>query len=294
MCAKSSCQRSAAADSRTKKKTGKWSKPSQSPARARKRRSSLPLTIDINADIGEGAGTSCLAEDSALLDLVSSANIACGFHAGDATSIRETVRAARARGVTIGAHPSYPDLSGFGRRELGLGAGQICHHVAAQVRSLKAACSAEGARLSYVKPHGALYNRAARKRDAARAVIDAITEVDDTLVLLGLANSEMQSSAEEAGIGFASEAFADRAYGSDRFLVPRSHPGAMIEDVGEAVARGIQLVQRKTVRSIDGVELPIEAASLCVHGDNPRALLLVSALRSGLESAGVRIAPFAA
>ncbi|HEU4748468.1 MAG TPA: 5-oxoprolinase subunit PxpA [Gemmatimonadaceae bacterium] len=254
----------------------------------------MPLTIDINADIGEGAGTSHLAEDSALLELISSANIACGFHAGDATSMRETVRASRSRGVAIGAHPSYPDLTGFGRRELGLATRQIRVHVAAQVKALRDICTAEGARLSYVKPHGALYNRASRKPDAARAVIDAIREVDGTLVLLGLAGSEMQSAAENAGIRFASEAFADRAYGSDGFLVPRNHPGATIEDVDSAVARAVQLVKRNTLTSIDGVELPIHAASLCVHGDNPRALQLVTALRSGLESAGVRIAPFAA
>ena len=208
--------------------------------------------------------------------------------------MRETVRAARARDVRIGAHPSYPDIDGFGRRELGLATRQIRVHVAAQVRTLKEICAAEGARLRYVKPHGALYDRAARKPDAARAVIDAIREVDATLVLLGLAGSEMQSAADSAGIGFASEAFADRAYGSDRFLVPRGHPGATIEDVDKAVARAVQLVQRNTLTSVDGVELPIHAASLCVHGDNPHALELVTALRSGLESAGVRIAPFAA
>jgi len=208
--------------------------------------------------------------------------------------MRETVRASRMRGVTIGAHPSYPDLPGFGRRELGLPTTQIRGHVASQIKALKDICTAEGARLCYVKPHGALYDRAARKPDAARAVIDAIREVDSTLVLLGLAESEMQSVAVAAGIAFASEAFADRAYGSDRFLVPRSQPGAMIEDVGEAVERALRLVERRTTTSIDGTELAIEATSLCVHGDNPRALELVRALRSELEAAGVRIAPFAA
>jgi len=208
--------------------------------------------------------------------------------------MRETVRASRMRGVTIGAHPSYPDLPGFGRRELGLPTTQIRRHVASQIKALKDICTAEGARLCYVKPHGALYDRAARKPDTARAVIDAIREVDSTLVLLGLAESEMQSVAVAAGIAFASEAFADRAYGSDRFLVPRSQPGAMIEDVGEAVERALRLVERRTTTSIDGTELAIEATSLCVHGDNPRALELVRALRSELEAAGVRIAPFAA
>lgn len=207
--------------------------------------------------------------------------------------MRETVRASRERSVTVGAHPSYPDIPGFGRRELGLSTTQIRRHVVAQVKALSEICKAEGAHLSYVKPHGALYNRAARKPDAARAVIDAIKEVDGTMVLLGLAGSEMQSAAEEAGVRFASEAFADRAYGSDRFLVPRSHPGATIDDAHGAVARALDLVHRHTVTSIDGVDLEIDAASVCVHGDNPRALELARALRTGLEATGVRIAPFA-
>lgn len=193
----------------------------------------------------------------------------------------------------IGAHPSYPDIPGFGRRELGLAPREIRRHVVAQVNALSAICKDESARLSYVKPHGALYNRAAGEPDAARAVIDAMMEIDSTMVLLGLAGSQMQSAAENAGIAFAPEAFADRAYGSDRFLVPRDQPGAVIEDVGAAVARAVDLVHQKSLRSIDGVELHINAASVCVHGDNPHALELVRALRAGLEATGVRIAPFA-
>ena len=252
----------------------------------------LPATIDINADIGEGAGTSRLAEDSAILDLVSSANIACGFHAGDATSMRETVRSAYARGVAIGAHPSYPDLTGFGRRELGLDPKEIRRHVASQVGALRNVCAEAGARLTYVKPHGALYNRAARDAATARAVIEGMRDIDDDLILLGLAGSEMQNGAVKTGVTFASEAFADRAYGDDSRLVPREQPGAVIESVTEAVARAVRLVTGKTVMTIDGKEIPIAADSLCVHGDNPRALDLLRALRHGLESAGVRIATF--
>lgn len=237
-------------------------------------------------------GSSHLAEDACILELVSSANIACGFHAGDATSMRETVRAARERGVAIGAHPSYPDIPGFGRRELNLDAREIARHVTTQIGTLSDVCASEHARLTHVKPHGALYNRAARDAKAARALADAIREADRDLILLGLAGSEMMRAAERAGIPFASEAFVDRAYTSDLLLVPREQEGALIDDVGEAVARAIALVQRKTMTTVDGLELPLEAMSLCVHGDNPDALTILRGLRSGLESAGVRIAPF--
>ena len=180
--------------------------------------------IDLNADLGEGSGTSRLAADTALLELVSSANIACGFHAGDAVSMKHTVRAARERGVTIGAHPSYPDLPGFGRRELGLDSAQIRFHVAAQLRILAEICSAEGATLAYVKPHGALYNRAARDTTAADAIVDALKEVDPSLTLLGLAHSAMERSAAHHRVQFAREAFIDRAYEADGTLVPRDRP----------------------------------------------------------------------
>ena len=204
----------------------------------------------------------------------------------------ETVRAARGRGVAIGAHPSYPDLIGFGRRELNLHPDDIRRHVAAQVRALQEICRREGARLTHVKPHGALYNRAARDNGTALAIIDGMKEVDGELILLGLAGSEMDRAAAQAGIPFAREAFADRAYGDDLLLVPREQPGALIDDVDHAVSRAVTLVTQGRVTTLMMKELPLSAASLCVHGDNPRALELLRALRAGLESAGVRIAPF--
>jgi UPF0271 protein len=228
-----------------------------------------------------------------LLDLVSSANIACGFHAGDSTSMRETVRAAKLRGVAIGAHPSYPDMKGFGRRELGLSPKEIGIHVTAQVRSLKAICDAAGARLSHVKPHGALYNRAARDNTTARAVAEAVRDIDAGLVLLGLASSEMMLAASHFGIPFAAEAFADRAYAPDLTLLPRDQPDAVIDDVERAAAAALRLVERRSVMTSDGAERALEAASLCVHGDNARALAIMRAIRSRLESAGVRIQSFA-
>jgi 5-oxoprolinase (ATP-hydrolysing) subunit A len=254
----------------------------------------LPPTIDLNADLGEGFGDSRLAEDEELLDLVSSANIACGFHAGDATTMRETVRAAKSRNVTIGAHPSYPDIPGFGRRELGLSPKQITFHVAFQIRALRDVCGAESAKLSYVKPHGALYNRAARDPEAASAIVRAMAEVETSLTLLGLAGSEMQRAAERGRIEFASEAFVDRAYKSDGTLVPRAEPGAVIHDVASAVQRAVMLVKGRTITADDGSELRISARSLCVHGDNPAAPAMLRQLKARLEQSGVQIAPFAA
>lgn len=253
----------------------------------------MPLTIDLNADLGEGFGRSRAEEDEALLDLVSSANVACGFHAGDATTMRDTVRAAKLRGVTIGAHPSYPDISGFGRRELGLPPREIERHVEYQIRALRDVCGAERARLSYVKPHGALYNRAARDPEAARAVVAAIRKVEPSLTLLGLAGSEMVRAAESAGIPFASEAFVDRAYKPGGTLVPRDEEGAVIHDVKSAVQRAVMLVKGQTITADDGSELHISAQSLCVHGDNPDAASILRALNARLKESRMSIAPFA-
>ena len=250
--------------------------------------------IDLNADLGEGFGHSRSSEDEALLDLVSSANIACGFHAGDATTMRDTVRAAASRGVAIGAHPSYPDIPGFGRRELGLSPREIRFHVSYQLRAFRDICSAENAKLSYVKAHGALYNRAAKDSSAAVAIVQAICDVDPSLMLLGLAGSEMARAAQRGRLGFAAEAFADRAYKADGSLVPRKEPGAVIHDVQTAVKRAITVVKSSTVTADDGTTLGVVAQSLCVHGDNPDALPMLRELRATLESSGVRIAPFAA
>ena len=206
--------------------------------------------------------------------------------------MRMTVRAARARNVSIGAHVAYPDVVGFGRREIGLHSSEIARHVTVQIHALNAVCGAANARLVHVKPHGALYNRAARDAIAARAVAAGIRATGLDLVLLGLAGSEMMRAASRAGIPFVSEAFVDRGYTSELLLVPRGEAGATIDDTGKAVERAIALVKRQTITTSEGVERPLEAASLCVHGDNENALPLVRALRSGLDSAGVRVGPF--
>jgi 5-oxoprolinase (ATP-hydrolysing) subunit A len=255
---------------------------------------SAQSAIDLNADLGEGFGSSSLLHDTALLELVSSANIACGFHAGDARTMRDTVRAAKDRGVSIGAHPSYPDIPGFGRRELGLPAKQIEHHVEYQLRSMLDVCGAESARLSYVKPHGALYNRAAWDEGVAAAIVDAMLRVDAGLTLLGLPKSKMEEAADRHHMRFAAEAFVDRAYNTDGTLVKRGEPGAVIHDVNVAIVRAVDLVTANTVRARDGSELRIYADSLCVHGDNPDSLKILRAVRRRLEESGARINPFAA
>jgi 5-oxoprolinase (ATP-hydrolysing) subunit A len=254
----------------------------------------LLLTIDLNADLGEGFGNSRASADEELLDSVSSANIACGFHAGDAVTMRQTVRAAKARGVSIGAHPSYPDIPGFGRRELGLSPREIEHHVTFQLGALSEICAAEAATVVYVKPHGALYNRAVRDPQAAKSIVRSIRAVNPTLTLLGLPSSEMARAAEDGSIRFANEAFVDRAYTSDGSLVPRTEVNAVLHDVEEAVERAVTLVNEGILAAADGTELHIAAQSLCVHGDNPDSAAMMRQLRSRLERAGVRIAPFAA
>ena len=254
----------------------------------------MQITIDLNADLGEGFGESRLREDEALLDLVTSANIACGFHAGDVMTMRDTVRAAKDRGVTIGAHPSYPDIPGFGRRELGLPAREITRHVEYQLRNLADVCSLQGARIGYVKPHGALYNRAVWDASAADAIVEAIRKTNPSLSLLGLPSSEMSKAAERAKIQFVNEAFVDRAYRKDGTLVPRSEPNAVIHDVQSAVQRAVMLVRMRSLTAQDGSEVRINAHSLCVHGDNPDSLAMLRNLRARLDSAGVTVTPFAA
>ena len=249
-------------------------------------------TIDLNADLGEGFGRYRLDTDSALLAVVSSANVACGFHAGDPMVMRETVAEAVSRGVSIGAHPGYPDLQGFGRRDMALGPAEIEAAVLYQIGALAAICTAHGGRIRYVKPHGALYNRAARDADVARAIARAIRNADPTLLLLGLDGTEMLSVAQEEGLEVAREAFVDRAYLGDGHLVPRDRPGATLNDVPLIVERALRMVTDRYVIAIDGTRRIVRPDSLCVHGDGPAAVAIVQALRARFESVGIAIAPF--
>ena len=242
--------------------------------------------------MGEGFGRYRL-NDEALLATVTSASIACGFHAGDPVVMRETVASALTRGVRIGAHAGYPDLVGFGRRDLAVTPSEVEAIVVYQIGALQAVCAAAGARLRYVKPHGSLYNRAARDAATADAIARAVRSVDSSLILLGLARSALIEAADRVGIRSVSEAFVDRAYRSDGSLVPRTEPGAVLTDVGAVADRALRMVETGTVLAADGSVVRVRAESLCVHGDDRDAAAIVRAVRTRMEQAGVSVAPFA-
>jgi 5-oxoprolinase (ATP-hydrolysing) subunit A len=247
--------------------------------------------VDLNVDIGEGFGRWRM-DDLALLDLATSANVACGFHAGDPVVMAETVKEAARRGVVIGAHPGYPDLIGFGRRELAATPEEIRAYVTYQIGALAAFCAAAGSRLRYVKPHGALYNRAVKDVNAAHAIAVAIKDVDPSLALLGLSGSELVRAAEREELRAVNEGFIDRGYRADGTLQPRDQPFALIDDVGVAAERAVKIVVEGAVECVDGASISIAADSLCVHGDGARAVDVLRAARSALESSGVTITPF--
>ena len=244
-------------------------------------------TIDLNADVGELGELASVEEE--LLEVVTSVNVACGGHAGDEASMERVVRAALARGVAIGAHPSYPDRAGFGRRAMSLPGELLAGTVAEQVASLLEVAARCGARLTHVKPHGALYNMAAKDAALAKAICEGIREIDAKLILLALSGSAMITAAKEMGLSCASEVFADRAYMPDGTLVPRSSPDAMIQDDQLAITRTVQMAVHGKVTALDGIDIAIEADSVCVHGDNAQALTFVRHIRTALETAKVRI-----
>lgn len=249
--------------------------------------------VDLNADLGEGFGRWRLPDDTLLLDFVTSANVACGFHAGDPLVMRQTVAEAARRGVTIGAHPGYPDLQGFGRRALDLSPDEIEAFVLVQIGALDACCRAAGTRLRYVKPHGAMYNRAVHDRPAADAIARAVWDAGNDLVLLGLPGSEFVPAANASGVPFAAEAFIDRGYMPDGSLVPRSRPDALVHDPAECAERAARMVLDGTVVAVDGSVLELRPDSLCVHGDGANARQVLEAVRTRLTAEGVTLAPFA-
>lgn len=249
------------------------------------------MRIDLNADLGESYGVFTIGQDEALLQVVTSANVACGFHGGDPSTMRRTVRLAREAGVSIGAHPSFPDLVGFGRREMTCAPREVEDMVAYQIGALGGIAAAEGVRVRHVKPHGALYNMAGRDRALANAIVRAVAAVDRALVLYALAGSALVDAGRAAGLTVASEGFADRAYQADGALVPRSRPGAVIHDEGEVVRRTIALVREGIVTAIDGSRVPLRVDTICTHGDTPGAAALVARLREALGAAGVTVAP---
>ena len=249
--------------------------------------------IDLNADLGESFGRWRVTSDPDLLDLVTSANVACGFHAGDPLVMLETVRAAAARGVAIGAHPGYPDLMGFGRRDLDASPAEVKAYVIYQIGALQACCAAAGTRLRYVKPHGALYNRAVRHLPTANAINEAILAVDTGLVLLCLAGTDWLAEARRAGLTVAAEAFIDRNYEPDGTLTPRTEPDAVLHDPESCAMRAVRMVTDGIVTARDGTVLSLRPDSLCAHGDGPTAQALLATVRDRLTAAGVTIEAFA-
>ncbi|MCU0650378.1 MAG: LamB/YcsF family protein [Gemmatimonadaceae bacterium] len=249
--------------------------------------------IDLNADMAEGLGPWPMGADDALLALVSSANIACGLHAGDPRIMRDTVRTAHARGVAIGAHPGLPDLVGFGRREMAIAPDDAHALVLYQVGALQAMARACGARVTHVKPHGALYTMAARDDALAEAIARAVRDADPALVLVGLADSASTRAGERAGLRVAHEGFADRRYTGGGTLVPRTHPDALVHDVDDAVAQAIALATGAPVATIDGTTRTIRCDTICLHGDGPHAVPFAHAIREALAAHGVTVAALA-
>lgn len=249
-------------------------------------------TIDLNSDLGESYGAWRMGDDAAMLDIVSSANVACGFHAGDPAGILRTLKAAAQRGVTVGAHVSYPDLAGFGRRDMDIAPADLTADVIYQVGALKGLAAAGGTSVRYVKPHGALYNRIAVDAVQGAAVIEAIKAVDPSLMLMGLAGAPILEQARAAGLAVVAEAYADRAYTPAGHLVPRREPGAVLHDATQVAARMARLAADGVIEAIDGRVIRIEAQSICVHGDSPGAVAIARAVRARLETQGVTVASF--
>ncbi|GIZ96634.1 UPF0271 protein [Tsukamurella sp. TY48] len=249
--------------------------------------------IDLNADCGESYGAWRLGDDDALLRVVSSANVACGFHAGDPTTLRATCARAVDQGVRIGAQVGYADLRGFGRRFIDVPAADLTADVIYQIGALQAIARSVGGTVSYVKPHGALYNTIVGNETQARAVIDGVLACAPELPVLGLAGSAFLRLAAGSGLRAVAEAFADRAYTAEGTLVPRTLPGSVLHDPDEIAARVVRMVFDGTVEAIDGTEVELRAESVCVHGDNPEAVQVASRLRQVLEGAGAAITPFA-
>jgi UPF0271 protein len=236
------------------------------------------VKIDINCDMGEGFGTWKMGKDAELINYVSSVNIACGFHAGDATTMRETAKLAIEKGVKIGVHPGYPDLQGFGRRNMNLSPQEIYDICVYQIGAMNATVRAMGGKLYHVKPHGTMYNAAAKHIELARAIVEAVKAVDANLVLYGLANSFLISEAKEIGLKTAAEAFADRTYQPDGSLTSRNEENALIKSTDEAVGQVRQIVESQTVMCVDGSKIPLKAETICIHGDGEHAVAFAKAI----------------
>jgi 5-oxoprolinase (ATP-hydrolysing) subunit A len=247
------------------------------------------VRVDLNADVGESFGAYTIGHDAGLMPSITSANIAAGFHGGDPSVLRATIRLARIHGVAIGAHPGFPDLAGFGRRELRVTPSEAEDFILYQIAAVGGVAAAEGAALQHVKAHGALFNLAARDRDLAGALARAVAAYDRSLLVFAPPGSEMARAARELGLRVAREAFADRAYQADGLLVSRQHPGAVLHDLSMVVARAVGIATRQSVTSLEGAPLHLEADTICIHSDTPGSDRLAAAVRLGLETAGVAV-----
>jgi UPF0271 protein len=247
------------------------------------------MEIDLNADLGESFGRWSLGSDAELMKSITSANVACGFHAGDPGVMRETVRMARHAGVAVGAHPGFPDLVGFGRRNMAASPREVEDFVLYQVGALSGIAAADGVRLQHVKAHGALYNMAVRDRALADAIARAVASLDRGLLLFGLPGTELLKAGEAAGLRTVAEGFADRAYEPDGSLTPRTQPRSVIQDVEEVVRRAIRMARDGVVAAIDGRDIPMRVQTICTHGDTPGSHELTRRLRAGLEQNGIAV-----
>lgn len=251
----------------------------------------MPMHVNLNADMGESFGAWIMGNDNALLDVITAANIACGFHAGDPLTLRNVTRKAAAKGISIGAHPAFPDLVGFGRRRMDLSPAELEAALIYQIGALQAMAHAAGTRLIHVKPHGAMNNMAAANLDMARIIAKTVAAIDPSLLLLAPAASQMIIAAQEIGLPVVEEIFADRAYQDDGQLVPRSHPDAMVHGAAASLLHVQRMLEERALVSLSGKRIPINPGSICVHGDGPDAVATAHALRSGLEAAGWHIVP---
>ena len=247
------------------------------------------MRIDINSDVGESFGAYHIGHDVGLMRSITSANVAAGFHAGDPSVLRQTIRSAKEHGVAVGAHPGFPDLVGFGRRELNVSAREAEDFVLYQVAAVAGVAAAEGVGLQHVKPHGALFNMAVHNAELAGAIARGVAAFDKRLILFGLPGSEILKAGRAAGLRVAAEVFADRAYEPDGTLASRKKPGTVIHDAEAVVARAIRMITEKNVVAIDGSIVALEADTICVHGDTPGSDDLAARIRAGLEKAGVTV-----
>jgi 5-oxoprolinase (ATP-hydrolysing) subunit A len=257
--------------------------------KAHGRREILTLRVDLNCDVGESFGRYILGEDMEVLQWITSANIACGFHAGDYNIMRKTVKIAVQKGVAIGAHPGLPDLLGFGRRKMEITPDEVFNLVLYQVGALSAFVKCEGGSLQHVKPHGALYHMAAHNRLFAEAIVKAVVSFDETIMVFGLSGSELIKIAKSYGLQVAQEAFADRTYQQDGALTPRSHPMAIIDDPNQVASHVLMMVQQGLVTATDGTKIPIQADTICIHGDGTRPFLLTAKIHHTLREKGIQI-----